>query len=233
MTSTNATAALAAPTAYTYTPNTTGATGATAGASGTAAPSGSDQQDRFLKLLVAQLNNQDPMNPMDNAQMTSQIAQINTVTGIQQLNATVTSLSTQFAAMQGLQASTLIGHDVVFDGNSLTVDPSTKSGSGSFDLAGSAGNVSVDITTASGAVVGTVPLGTMDAGRHDFKWDTSAYAGTGPLTFKVNAANGTTPVSSTPLVQNKVVSVGSDAGNLNLRFADGTSAPYSGVRSIL
>lgn len=45
-------------------------------------------QDRFLKLLVAQLNNQDPMNPLDNAQMTSQIAQINTVTGIQQLNQT-------------------------------------------------------------------------------------------------------------------------------------------------
>ena len=48
-------------------------------------------QDRFLKLLVAQLNNQDPMNPLDNAQMTSQMAQINTVTGIQQLNQTMAS----------------------------------------------------------------------------------------------------------------------------------------------
>ena len=55
-------------------------------------------QDRFLKLLVAQLNNQDPMNPMDNAQMTSQMAQINTVTGIQQLNKTMESMAGQFTA---------------------------------------------------------------------------------------------------------------------------------------
>jgi flagellar basal-body rod modification protein FlgD len=57
-------------------------------------------QDRFLKLLVAQLNNQDPMNPMDNAQMTSQMAQINTVTGIQQVNDTLKSMAEQFTAMQ-------------------------------------------------------------------------------------------------------------------------------------
>ncbi|OZA55313.1 MAG: flagellar biosynthesis protein FlgD, partial [Acidovorax sp. 17-64-282] len=66
-------------------------------------------QDRFLKLLVAQLNNQDPMNPLDNAQMTSQIAQINTVTGIQQLNDTVKGLVSQFAAQQMLQGSAMVG----------------------------------------------------------------------------------------------------------------------------
>ena len=55
-------------------------------------------QDRFLKLLVAQLNNQDPMNPMDNAQMTSQMAQINTVSGIQQVNETLKSMATQFTS---------------------------------------------------------------------------------------------------------------------------------------
>ena len=57
------------------------------------------QQDRFLKLLVAQLNNQDPMNPVDNAQMTSQMAQINTVTGIQQVNETLKSMAAQFTAL--------------------------------------------------------------------------------------------------------------------------------------
>ena len=50
-------------------------------------------QDRFLKLLVAQLNNQDPLNPMDNAQMTTQMAQINTVSGIQELNATLKGMA--------------------------------------------------------------------------------------------------------------------------------------------
>ena len=68
--------------------NTTTASSASAAVKAAGQTSADAQQDRFLKLLVAQLNNQDPMNPMDNAQMTSQMAQINTVSGIQQLNET-------------------------------------------------------------------------------------------------------------------------------------------------
>lgn len=67
-------------------------------------------QDRFLKLLVAQINNQDPLNPMDNAQMTTQMAQINTVNGIQQVNETLQGMASQFASMQVLQAASLVGH---------------------------------------------------------------------------------------------------------------------------
>ena len=79
-------------------------------------------QDRFLKLLVAQLNNQDPMNPLDNAQMTSQIAQINTVTGIQQLNLTMVSMAEQFASMQAMQGTMLLGRSVQVAGDSLAVE---------------------------------------------------------------------------------------------------------------
>ena len=74
-------------------------------------------QDRFLKLLVAQLNNQDPMNPMDNAQMTSQMAQINTVTGIQQVNETLKSMADQFASLQVLQGASMVGRDVLIEGS--------------------------------------------------------------------------------------------------------------------
>jgi len=66
----------------------------------TATTSAADQQDRFMKLLVAQMKNQDPLNPMDNAQMTSQIAQINTVAGIEKLNTTMESLVAAFHALQ-------------------------------------------------------------------------------------------------------------------------------------
>ena len=82
-------------------------------------------QDRFLKLLVAQLNNQDPMNPLDNAQMTSQIAQINTVTGIQQLNDTVKGMMNQFAAQQLMQAGSMVGRQVLVEGNTLAIDSTT------------------------------------------------------------------------------------------------------------
>ena len=69
----------------------------------------SAMQDRFLKLLVAQLNNQDPMNPLDNAQMTTQMAQINTVTGLQTLNLTMQTMAEQFITMKHIQGISLIG----------------------------------------------------------------------------------------------------------------------------
>jgi flagellar basal-body rod modification protein FlgD len=81
--------------------STTHTAAATQGA-GTASglTSAADQQDRFMKLLVAQMQNQDPLNPMDNAQMTTQIAQINTVAGIEKLNTTVQGMASEFAAMR-------------------------------------------------------------------------------------------------------------------------------------
>src|SRR3990167_8514165 len=72
----------------------------------------SDAQDRFLKLLVAQLKNQDPLNPMDNAQITTQMAQISTVSGIDKLNSTLQSMAAAFNAGQSLQATAMIGHGV-------------------------------------------------------------------------------------------------------------------------
>ena len=73
----------------------------------------SAMQDRFWKLLVAQLNNQDPMNPLDNAQMTTQMAQINTVTGLQTLNQTMQTMAEQFSTMQQIQGISLIGRSVL------------------------------------------------------------------------------------------------------------------------
>src|SRR4051812_49353130 len=72
-----------------------------------------EASDRFMKLLVAQMKNQDPLNPMDNAQVTSQMAQISTVTGIDKLNSSVQGLSTQFIQMQALQSAALVGSDVI------------------------------------------------------------------------------------------------------------------------
>ena len=76
-------------------------------------------QDQFLKLLVAQLQAQDPLNPMDNAQMTSQLAQISTVDGINKLNTTVTSMLDQLGAVDQLNAASMIGHTVLVDGHRI------------------------------------------------------------------------------------------------------------------
>ena len=74
-------------------------------------------EDRFLKLLVAQMRNQDPLNPLDNAEVTSQLAQINTVRGIEQLNASMTKVATASTAVSPLSAVGLLGRQVLVEGN--------------------------------------------------------------------------------------------------------------------
>ena len=188
-------------------------------------------QDRFLKLLVAQLNNQDPMNPMDNAQMTSQLAQINTVSGIQTLNDTMTSMASQIAALQSLQGSTTIGHEVLTEGSTVSVADGV--GKGSFDLSGNADAVKVEVRNASGTLLGTVNMGALEAGRQSFTWDASQHTAAGELSFKVVATSGSTAVTSTALERNKVVSVSNDNNILNLQLQNGESVAYSAVKAIL
>jgi flagellar basal-body rod modification protein FlgD len=208
----------------------TAVTGNTANAN--AATNTDAAQDRFLKLLVAQLNNQDPMNPMDNAQMTSQMAQINTVTGIQQLNYTMLGMSDQFAALQVLQGTSMIGRSVVTEGDKLPVTDGV--GKGMFDLAGSAGSVKIEILTPGGQLVGTVDLDAKAQGRHQFEWDASKYAGdSSDLRFKVTALNGNTAVQSTPLMQSKVVSAGAVDGKLTLDLEGGGTVSSSDIKAVV
>ncbi|AGX87407.1 flagellar hook assembly protein FlgD [Candidatus Symbiobacter mobilis] len=188
-------------------------------------------QDRFLKLLVAQLNNQDPMNPMDNAQMTSQMAQINTVTSVQQVNETLQSMAQQFSAMQVLQGSSMVGHEVLLEGNTLSiVDGAAK---GSVDLSARAENVSVDILTPGGMVIDTVHMGALEPGRHDFSWDASNYQGTSAPSFRINATLGGQPIANTALTRAKVTGVGSDAGTLQLQLQGRPTVAYDAIAAIL
>jgi len=198
-----------------------------------AATTAADSQDRFLKLLVAQLNNQDPMNPLDNAEMTSQIAQINTVTGIQQLNETMKSMSDQFTSLQVMQGGTMVGRTVMTEGDKLNLDTESKTGGGAFDLDGTAANVTVQIYSSAGKMVGTLPMGSLEAGRYSFAWDTSTYTGKGDLTFKVVATNGSSAVGSTTLMSDKVLSVGAEDGSLKLSLQKGGTVDYSAIKAIL
>lgn len=200
-------------------------------ASSTSASSTEASQDRFLKLLVAQLNNQDPMNPMDNAQMTSQMAQINTVTGIQQVNDTLKSMAEQFTAMQVLQGSSMVGHDVLIEGNTLSINNGTAGGA--IDLTARAESVKVDILSPGGQVIDTLNLGALDAGRHNFDWDASAYSFTGDPSFKVTATLGGQPIANTALARATVTSVSSDAGAMKVQLQGRTDVAYSSVKAIL
>ncbi|MCX7163100.1 MAG: flagellar hook assembly protein FlgD [Betaproteobacteria bacterium] len=153
-------------------------------------------QDRFLKLLTTQLKNQDPLNPMDNAQMTSQLAQISTVDGITQLNATLQKLVSSSVNSQSLQAAALVGHQVMVAGSGLELG--TAGALGGVELGANADQVTVTIKDANGIVMAAMDLGKLDAGVHDFTWDGKNSAG-------VQAVNGTYSISVTATQGNKAV----------------------------
>lgn len=209
---------------YTYTPTTPAGAGATTAA---------EMQDRFLTLLVAQINSQDPLNPMDNAQMTTQMAQINTVSGIQQLNATLEGITSQFGAMQMLQASSLVGRDVLRAGTELARDTTTGLVGSAFDLGGSASAVKIEILSPAGDVLGTINSGAMSAGRHSFTWDASAHAGYPSLNYRITAVNGDKSVAATPYSTDRVLAVGMVDSKLTLDLSSGKSVAYSGIAAIL
>ena len=189
-----------------------------------------EQSDRFLKLLTTQLKNQDPLNPMDNAQMTSQMAQISTVSGIETLNASMQAMSTQFVQLQALQGAGMVGRDVLLQGNQLSV--SAGKGSGSFDLSAAASTASVDIVNASGKVVDTVQLGALDKGRHDFSWTAGGVTDASGYTFKVNAASGGQAVDSTALMRDKVQAVNTGDATLTLELVRNGSIDYSKIKAL-
>ena len=182
-----------------------------------------EAQDRFLKLLVAQLANQDPMNPMDNAQMTSQMAQINTVTEIAQTNKTLLGL-------QMMQGTSMVGHSVLVQGNDLTV--SSGKAAGAVDLASAADIVNVDIL-ADGKVIDTIKLGDLPSGQQAFSWDASKYKGTGALTFQVSATAKGESVRATALTLDKVLAVSTSNGTLSVQTQIHGSVAYSSVAAVL
>ncbi len=188
-------------------------------------------QDRFLKLFVAQLNNQDPLNPLDNAEMTSQMAQINTVTGIQQVNETLKSMATQFGAMQNMQGASLVGRQVVSQGNQLSLDGDVLRGS--FVMAADADAVRVDLLGAAGEILGSVDLGSKAAGMQNFEW---AYDSVDPATvasMQITATQGGQSVSATPLSRQRVESVGLVEGSLRLRTESGSTVGYDSVLAFM
>ncbi|MBD1228073.1 flagellar hook assembly protein FlgD [Xenorhabdus griffiniae] len=142
--------------------------------------SSGDIKDSFLKILVAQLQNQDPTNPMQNSEVTSQIAQISTVEGIEKLNKTLGSIVGQMDSNHTMQTVALIGRDVMVPGNEILLGASENSATPiGFELSRPADTVKVTIRNKSGVVVREMEFNKLDpnsseflgAGVHSFRWD--------------------------------------------------------------
>jgi flagellar basal-body rod modification protein FlgD len=185
--------------------------------------------DRFLTLLVAQMQNQDPLNPMDNAQITSQMAQISTVNGIEALNTSVQALSSQFMQMQALQGASLVGRDVIVEGNQI--DIAEGIGQGGFELSSAADMVKVEILNAGGHVVDTLNLGAQAAGRNSFDWDATKAGTDTNLTFRVTATSGASELPATLLMRDTVAAVSTNGDTLTLELMRSGTVPYTDVKA--
>ncbi len=199
-----------------------------------------DLSNSFLTLLVAQLKNQDPTNPMDNAQLTSQLAQINTVSGIEKLNTTLGSISGQINSNQSVQATSLIGHGVMVAGKAILVGSSDGKVSTTpfgLELERSVDTTNVTISDATGKVVKTISLGAQTAGVHSYTWDGTQDDGTaapdGSYSFNVNATNGGEQMVATTLNYALVNGVTNDSSGALLDLGVRGTSTLANVRQIL
>lgn len=192
-------------------------------------------QDTFMKLLVTQMKNQDPLNPLDNAQVTSQLAQLSTVTGIEKMNATLQSLIGSYQSSQTLQAASMIGHGVLVAGSSLNLN----NGQAPFgiDLNTSADDVKVTIKNASGMAIRRMDLGSQQAGMLALQWDgttdSGAAAATGQYSFSVDAIQGGQKVGATALAFGQVASVANSGQGVVLNVPSLGPVNLADIRQIL
>lgn len=127
--------------------------------------------DDFMNLMVTELTHQDPFKPMDNNELATQISQFATVSGIDQLNNSFSSLANSMLSDRALQAANLVGHDVLV-ASQLAPLSSGATVNGMIDLPRSANNVTLRISNAAtGALVRELRLGTQEAGHVGFSWD--------------------------------------------------------------
>ncbi|HZV99098.1 MAG TPA: flagellar hook assembly protein FlgD [Methylophilaceae bacterium] len=194
-----------------------------------------EAQNRFMTLLVTQMRNQDPLNPMDNAQMTSQLAQLSTVTGIEKLNASLQSLIDNVRSGQSYQASSMIGRNVLVPGNVLQL--SGNASKFGVELPTNVDSLNITIRNASGTVVKEMALGAQKAGVVPLNWNGFNAEGVsqadGQYKFEVSATAAGQKIGSILLSYGQVAGIANTGSGVTLNIKDVGAASMDDIRQIL
>jgi flagellar basal-body rod modification protein FlgD len=194
-------------------------------------------QDSFLKLLITQLKNQNPLDPQDNTAFVAQLAQFSSLQGIQTLNSTVTGLAGGLQSSQALQASALVGRTVSVESTKANY---VEKGAvyGAIDLKKSTSNLTLNIYDKTDKLVFTKALGPQDAGELPFGWDGTRTDGTqlptGTYRFEALATEGGKSTAQTTYLGANVNSVTIGANQAVILNVDGVGqVALSDVKEIL
>jgi flagellar basal-body rod modification protein FlgD len=225
-------------TGTTGTTGTTAANGSTSTANSGSASGVTLGGTDFLTLLLAQLQNQDPTSPVDSNEFLSQLASLSEVQGINQLNTSFSSLSNSLTSSQALQASSLLGHEVLAASSTGTLATAGATLTGAVSVPQTSSQVTLNISNSAGVLVDSINLGAQSAGLANFSWNgqtsngSAAPAGTYTLSAQVAGVASGTAVPT--LVNGTVDSVTMGAGStgLTLNVAGLGSVPFSSVQQI-
>lgn len=195
-------------------------------------------EDRFLKLLVAQMRNQDPLNPLDNAQVTTQMAQISTVRGVETLNQSMTRLLEQMGQTSPLDALGMIGRQVLAAGDSFERLSETEGAMrAGFELGAAADEVQVRVLNAEGEVMYTRTWGKTAAGMQLFEWNGKDAEGkdapAGTYRIEVSATAGGAAVDASALAPIRVLGISPGSDGVRIELAGQRTVAAQDIKAIL
>lgn len=195
-------------------------------------------QEDFLALMITQIQNQDPFEPMENGDFLAQLAQFSTVSGITEISQSVATLSEALLANQAMQASSMIGRQVLVESNQSLL-PAGDSMRGAVDLPPGMDQATVRVTDASGQLVRSFEVAGRGGQLAHFQWDGVTAEGEvappGLYQVEASARSGRSDIALQSFMQVGVLSVALDAGGQGsvITTEDGQQLRFSQVRAVM
>ncbi|MCW9023754.1 MAG: flagellar hook assembly protein FlgD [Gammaproteobacteria bacterium] len=203
-------------------------------------------QEDFMKLMLTQMNSQDPFKPMEDGEFLSQMAQFSAVSGLKDIKDSFASLSDSLKSSHALQASSMVGRKVLIPGDTAKL-PDVGELKGAINLPGSTAELSIQIMDSQGQLVDTINMGSQQQGIVDFKWDgkkritneegevnESSRMDAGNYRVKAEMiVDGKKQAAPTMVIDSvESVSLGANSQGMTLNLAQGGATKMSNVKQI-
>ncbi|HVL01173.1 MAG TPA: flagellar hook assembly protein FlgD [Dongiaceae bacterium] len=189
----------------------------------TSADKAASDKNMFMTLLLAQIKNQDPLKPQEQTEFVAQLAQFSTLEGVQNLNTTITDIGSMYRSSQALQATALVGREVLHTGSKAYLEAG-GSIKGMIDEGQASGDIKMTIKDSSGAVVATRELGNVGDAATPFEWDgkdnngNALAAGKYTIAIEGNAGGKNSALSTSVYNQVNSVSIVDNNGGMVLNL---------------